>query len=284
MPEFKGIDVSSWQEVVAWDKVKKHGVQFAMIRAAYSTSPDRYFKRNIVRAAENGIDCGVYLYSCAATVEEARQEAEFVLELVKPYQLTYPIAFYMEDKVHYSLSKERRTQIAEAFCTAIEAAGYNSMIYASLYWLNEMLDIEKLKKFDKWVVQWGKQCTFKDVYGMWQNTDRGRIDGIDGYVGVNIAYKDYKTRLRTRNESRPLTGTFSPPGLSAGLRFIANQIPLFKSAMAREKFKDIHGVYWVYDGKVLRGRLKITNRAEKVEQIPESANVIGYVYKSDIRL
>lgn len=282
MPEIKGIDVSSWQEVIAWDKVKADGVQFAMIRAGYSTSPDRYFKRNMVHAAEKGIHCGAYLYSHASTMDEAKEEAKFVLKSVQPYSVTYPVAFDMEDKVHYSLTKERRTEIADVFCKTIAAAGYYPIIYASLYWLNQLLDLEKLKQYDKWVAQWGTKCTFEGAFGMWQNSSRGRVSGIDGAVDTNIAYKDYS--VITQNAAPPLTPGFSPPSIFSGMKFKANHIPLFKSASAPEKSKDLNGVYWVYDKKLINGRVRVTNHASRVEKLPESENVTGYVYKSDIRL
>lgn len=284
MPEFKGIDVSSWQERIAWDKVRKDGIQFAMIRASYSDSPDRYFSRNIVHALDNNIQCGAYVFSGAVTADDARREADLVLETVKPYQLSYPIAFNMEDQVHYLLSNAQRTRVVQAFCQAMEKSGYHPAIYASLYWFNVMLDLEKLEPYDKWVSQWSVKCTFKGKYGLWQNSSRSLISGIDGYVNTDIAYEDYPALLCAKNERKPPKGIVLPPGICTGARFSARQIPLFKTAGSPEKSRDISGVYWIYDEKPVNGRLKVTNMADRVGKQPEGAHVIGYVYKEDIRL
>ncbi|MEG1569110.1 MAG: GH25 family lysozyme, partial [Oscillospiraceae bacterium] len=92
MPEFKGIDVSSWQGNINWADVKRDGVQFAMLRVGAGLNADRMFKRNIEGANAEGINCGVYLYSLARTANEALAEANFTLNAVKPYSLTLPIA------------------------------------------------------------------------------------------------------------------------------------------------------------------------------------------------
>ena len=89
----RGIDVSAWQGVIDWDKVKASGVKFVMIRAAYGMTADTKFKVNMEGAQKAGLDTGVYLYTLATTTAKAREEAQFLLSLIKPYRLTYPVAF-----------------------------------------------------------------------------------------------------------------------------------------------------------------------------------------------
>ena len=98
MAKIKGIDVSKWQSNIDWKKVKASGVKFVMIRALYGMATCSRFHEHIEGATRVGIDIGVYVYSLAKTPQDARLEAQRVLELIKPYEITYPVAYDLEDK------------------------------------------------------------------------------------------------------------------------------------------------------------------------------------------
>ena len=82
----KGIDVSSHQGKIDWDKVKAGGVEFAIIRCGYGSDikeqDDAEFERNISECARVRIPYGVYLYSYADSVEKARSEAHHTLRML----------------------------------------------------------------------------------------------------------------------------------------------------------------------------------------------------------
>lgn len=197
----KGIDVSRWQGNVNWEKVKKSGVQFVMLgigRYRNGTRiPDTNFEYNISHALEQGIDVGVYLYSEATTVQAAREEAQFVLDQIDGYKISYPVAFDIEDDAHRKLTTKQRTDITIAFLEVIEKAGYYPMIYASENWLNESMDLNRLKQYDKWVARWGKTVSFKPL-SMWQYSSTGRVNGISGAVDLDYSYKDYAKLITPR--------------------------------------------------------------------------------------
>lgn len=98
--EFKGIDVSKWQENIDWKKVKNAGIDFAIIREGYGkkspTQIDKKFKENIESAKSVGINCGVYHYSYADSIDDAVNEAQFCLENIQGYTLEYPVIFDVE--------------------------------------------------------------------------------------------------------------------------------------------------------------------------------------------
>ena len=198
----KGIDVSTFQKEINWKKVKESGIDFAIIRCGFrgyhqgKLVEDSMFRKNIEGALNNDIDVGVYFFSQAVSEMEAREEAEFVYELIKEYNITYPVIFDMEEIADDNyrtedLIQEERTNIALSFCEQIEKYGYTPMIYGNIYWLLENYDIEKIMKYDIWFAQYQKNLYFPYEIDMWQYTHKGRVDGIEGDVDFNLCFKDY---------------------------------------------------------------------------------------------
>lgn len=196
-----GIDVSKWNGKIDFQKVKNDGTDFVIIREGYGKKDpkqvDKLFHRNIQEAQKVGLPVGVYHYSYADSVSDAKAEAEFCLENIQGYKIEYPIVLDVEDRTMLSLSNRQRTDICKAFCEGIEKAGYYVMIYCNLNWYKNYLYSEKLKKYDLWLAQWDVAAPSVEC-GIWQKTDKGTIDGIIGNVDLNIAYKDYPTIMKIR--------------------------------------------------------------------------------------
>ncbi len=199
----KGIDVSYAQGTIDWGKVKLAGIEFAMLRAsrgyiseAKPMAQDVTFEYNVTQATAYNINVGVYHYLYAETVEEARKEARFLLETIKPYKITYPVVLDVEEQYQADLGKEKLTAMCKAFLEEIEAAGYYAMIYSNKTWLTTYLDMNELKDYDVWLAQWNTVPTYKGSFGIWQYSSKGIVSGIDGYVDLNIAYKDYAKIIR----------------------------------------------------------------------------------------
>ena len=194
-----GIDVSSHQKSIDWAAVKNSGVKFAMIQTGYrgyetgALMDDAYFEENIQGAIENGIDVGVYFFSQAVSAEEARAEADFVLERVKKYKLQLPIVFDLEevsnaaDRVENTTSEER-TQAAVTFMNHIKNAGYQAMVYSSSQLFETVFDINYLHDYDFWVADYSSVPNFNYHFSIWQYTDAGTVDGISTNVDMNIMF------------------------------------------------------------------------------------------------
>lgn len=198
------IDVSDYQGVIDWEKVKPQ-IDGAMIRCcwSYGEKNDKQFERNISECNRLGIPCGVYLFSYALNDEEAQKEAEWCLELIKPYRLELPVAWDFEyDSVNYCLrhgitvTKEMATKWARIFLQKIEQSGYWAALYANRDFLTRYFETNIEKRFDLWYAGWvtPEEATYDSKLsyscGIWQYGTK-TYDGINGNVDSNYCYKDY---------------------------------------------------------------------------------------------
>lgn len=194
----QGIDVSKWQGDIDWDKVKGAGIEFAIIRAGYRGSvtgslvEDPYFVTNMKKASASGVPVGVYFFTQAVNEVEAVEEASAVLKLVKEYKLEYPIFIDTEGAGGNGradgLDAETRTLVCEAFCRTIENAGYEAGVYGSRNWYNNRLYADKLDKYFIWLAEYRSIPLYQGYYQMWQYTSKGKVDGIEGNVDLDIYY------------------------------------------------------------------------------------------------
>ncbi|MBE6996135.1 MAG: lysozyme [Ruminococcaceae bacterium] len=205
-----GIDVSAYQnrateqETIDWEAVAADGVEFAMVRVGmrgYSSgkvNADQFYAQNIDGAMDAGIETGVYFFSQAISVEEALEEADFVLELLKDHTISGPVAYdwEMHDSTYrvYGTKPEVATACAIAFCQRIEEAGYTPMIYASNYVGYIKYDQEAIDPYFRWLPEYKTQKTEKLAPGFlyqvdyWQFSSSCTIDGIGGHVDGNLHF------------------------------------------------------------------------------------------------
>lgn len=199
----RGIDVSKWQGEIDWEKVKGAGVEFAMLRAGYGQgNADSMFARNAAGCEAAGLPYGVYWFSYAWSEESARAEAGSCLQLIRGRNIEYPVAFDFEgDSVEYAekrgvaVTKELVSAMARAFCSAVEGAGRYAMIYTNPSFLSRYLDAQIPKEYDIWLAQWPAKPDPAAppvlAGGMWQYSSAGSVDGVQGRVDLDAAYKDY---------------------------------------------------------------------------------------------
>lgn len=193
-----GIDVSKWNGEIDWDKVKNAGVEFAIIRAGYRGSvsgslvQDPRFEENMRGAQAAGIPTGVYFFTQAVNEVEAVEEASMVLELLRKYKVEFPVFIDTEGAGGSGradgLDVETRTLVCEAFCRTIENAGYTAGVYGSRNWYNNRLETKRLDNYFIWLAEYRSVPLYQGYYGMWQYTSKGKIDGINGNVDLNIYY------------------------------------------------------------------------------------------------
>lgn len=217
-----GIDVSEHQNEIKWKKVKSSGADFVFIRAGYRSvetgelKEDANFRTNMKKAQKAGIMCGAYFFSQALNEEEAVEEAEYLLDLVKRYDVEMPLV------IDYELYGGGRLQqkveagempassmyhdVVLAFCRRVEKAGYESAVYANYDMLTNYMDSSLLDdEAVIWAAQYGGACDVKGNYMYWQCAEDAAVAGISGSVDHDIWYiepgKVYKTNAKGKKDA-----------------------------------------------------------------------------------
>lgn len=198
-----GIDVSKWNGDFDFSKAKSEGVKFSILRGAYACEKDVRFESYYKACTAVGLPVGVYHYSMARNVTEARAEANFLIQnVLKGKQFEYPIYMDVEDNTQKALGKDKLTEIVTAYCDTLEKAGYYVGIYSSGSFFGTYMHESKLERFDKWVAHWSKQCSYKGNYGMWQfggETNVIRSNKVAGVVcDQDYALKDYPKIIKDK--------------------------------------------------------------------------------------
>ncbi len=209
-----GIDVSYWQGNIDWEKVSKQ-VDFVMLRIGYSGKMDTKFKEYVKGASNYGIPMGVYYFSYADSIAEVYAEAEECIKWLSQYPATfsYPIVYDVE----YSGMRAFAGQASKIFCDALRANGYYPMIYANTEWFKKVITpLSIVADIDFWQANYytsyagdspSKLLTysnnrpsigaFNTNVKMWQCTDNGKVNGINGGVDTNICYVDYDNLIKS---------------------------------------------------------------------------------------
>lgn len=197
MAEYKGIDVSSWQGKPDWTKVKKSGVDFAILRIHQKDGPDTSFEHNYKGCKANAIPVGGYKYSYALTPAQALEEAEDTLSVLAGRGLDFPVFYDLEWSPQRKLGRAAIEKIAETFLDRIKKAGYKTGIYCNMDWYQKVLT-EKLRKYDLWLARYPEddngtvQERLRPSAGVgWQYSSKGKVSGISGNVDMNVFYKNY---------------------------------------------------------------------------------------------
>lgn len=194
-----GIDVSSHQGDINWDEVKAAGIEYVMIRVAFrgygekgTLLEDAKAKENYEAATAAGLKVGVYIFSQAITVEEAVEEAEFVLQLIDGWNLEMPVAYdwecLAEDYRTVDADARTVTDCAKAFCETIRQAGYETMIYFNPNQSRERMYLEELVDYGFWLAMYSDLMTYEYKIDMWQYTKEGSVPGIQGHVDIDLYF------------------------------------------------------------------------------------------------
>lgn len=197
----QGVDVSVYQGEIDWQAVADAGVDFAIIRVGYrgysqgAIQPDTNFQKNMEGALKAGLDVGVYFFSQATTVREAEEEADYVLEAIRNYPVTYPVVFDWEfidgqQARTDEMEGEHMTECAKTFCELVRAGGYTPMVYFNQEQGYLYYQLDQLDEFSFWLAEYDEKPDFFYNFAMWQYTHTGTVPGIPGNVDLNLAFQD----------------------------------------------------------------------------------------------
>lgn len=198
-----GVDVSTHQQDIDWQQVKSAGVAFAMIRAGYrgygqvgNMLADENAQTNYEGAKNAGLKTGAYFFSQATNVEEAREEARFLLEIIDGWKIDMPVVYDWErvDWVETSRTKdvsvETVIECSKAFCQEIARAGYRPMVYFNLNLAETEGYLEALLGYDMWLAMYDTTMDYPHAIDMWQYTDSGSVPGISTDVDINLYFPE----------------------------------------------------------------------------------------------
>lgn len=200
-----GIDVSEHQGVIDWKRVAASGVDYAMIRLGYRgytegvVNRDAFFTANINGALEAGLEVGVYFFSQAISVEEALEEARFVVRALEDYDITWPVVYDWEPIADAAARTADMTpgllnDCAQAFCEAVASMGYTPALYFNLNYGYFKYDLERFDGCELWLAEYSDAPSFYYSVQMWQYTENGSVDGVDTPVDINVSFKNYAER------------------------------------------------------------------------------------------
>ena len=197
--DMKGIDVRVHNGNIDWNKVKSAGIEFAILRAGFGRlekQKDEKFEQNYKNAKAAGIPVGAYWYSYAMTPEEAELEGDVFLSVIKGKQFEMPVYFDLEEKKQFDLGKEKVSAIMRAFLEKVEKAGYFTGLYGSASSLTTHTADDIKSHYTIWLAHWVDKTNYSGAYGIWQYSEKGKVDGISGAVDLDICYKDFPTIIK----------------------------------------------------------------------------------------
>ncbi len=223
-----GIDVSKWQGKIDWQRVKAAGIDFAIIRIGYRGENGTIYRDanadyNIQQAQKAGVLVGVYFFSTAKNQFEAEEEAVWTTKAIKGYKISYPVVYDCEgfqspDSRMYGLSVQERTENAVAFLNFMRKSDYDTMLYGSKSdFESNQWDMQQLEQNYKiWVAHYStptypqrQNPDYNRKYDMWQYTNRGSVDGVEGGCDMIVSY--FKASEQAAVDADATPNTAPPP-------------------------------------------------------------------------
>ena len=294
----KGIDVSYYQGEIDFKKVKAAGIDFVLIRAgygntlAYPKQIDPRFEEYYKKAKAAGLNVGAYWYSYADSVEAAKQEAKSCLAAIKGKTFEMPIYFDLEEQEQFVKGREFCDSLVNTFCAALEQAGYYAGLYISRIPLQNYISSGVAKRYALWIAEYSNKCNYSGSYGIWQYRSTGKINGISGNVDCDYCYVDYPSiiikggfngfKKASSSASKPISKPIAnAKSYKKGTKISLKNKTLYVSATAKSGVKK-SGTYYLYDGAVVNGRMRITNKKIYCGKNPVGQYVTGWIDKADI--
>lgn len=213
----QGLDVSEFQGVIDWERVKAAGYQFAMLRAGYGFGTlDQQFQRNAAECNRIGLPIGVYWFCYAISPETAIQEADGCINAISSYRLDYPVCYDIEQPtITYAAENsvfytpDLATRVVKSFCNRVESRGYFAMFYSNRNFLNTYFPANLSDRYALWYAYYNARFDGTNC-GIWQSTNQGNVPGIRGNVDLDTAFVDYPSVIRKAGLNH-LTGKIPTP-------------------------------------------------------------------------
>ena len=178
-PMIKAVDISEFNIVTDYAALAKQ-ITHIIIRVGRRGSDtgsivlDKGFEKHIKNCVANKIPyIGVYFYDQSINEQEAIEQANWVMEVIKPYPISLPIYIDNESTPSHTgrgdkISKEQRTKNVIAFCNRILELGHTAGIYSGNSWFTTALDYNKIKNYHIWCARYNTVPPTISNYDIWQ--------------------------------------------------------------------------------------------------------------------
>lgn len=276
----KGIDVSTYQGKIDWNKVKKAGIEYAIIRAGYgkyAKQKDNCFDANVQGAKAAGIKIGAYWFGYATDVESAKEEADVFAEVIKGIDFELPVFYdYEYDSFEYAkkqgitVDKKLASDIVIAFLDRLVSRGYTVGNYVNPDLIHNAFD-SRINKYDTWMAHYYDNPNTSKVYTYdgfnvigWQYSSKGTVDGIEGNVDMNVFYIDAKVVEKQQATVQPVATTTTSTALKTGQVVTLSNTAIYNTASTASVASRRTGTYYLWSTQVIGGRIRITNKPERV--------------------
>jgi len=275
----KGIDVSHYQGDINWSQVKSEGISFAMVRLGHGSQKlDTKYAANMRGAASVGIPTGVYFYSKAQSEAQAISDAQYVIDNMRGYNISYPVAIDLEDSSQAFLGTSGITAIAKAFCDEIRAAGYTPMVYCNTTWAKNYIDFNALPGVERWIAQYNYYYDTSCPRDVWQSSSKTVLNGITANtVDVNFSYVNYVTKVVARTSPQPnytkSTGIWRQNATGWWYEYLNGGYPT-------NCWQQIHGLWYYFDsrGYIVQGWQQLSGNWYYFDA--SGAMVTGWLYSN----
>ena len=188
---FKGIDISYWQgQNIDWNKVKSQ-VDFVYIKVSEGTTRiEPYALTQATGAKAAGIPLGYYHFA-KPTAGGGADEANFFINKALQVKPPADLIAVLDIEVNpNNLTAAQITKWIEDFYTAMKAAGHQKlMLYSYQPFFNQWLQPSSVLADTKlWLACYNPTPRIPkgwSNYDVWQYTQKGQIQGIQGSVDLN---------------------------------------------------------------------------------------------------
>ena len=183
----KGIDVSHYQPVIDWKKVKESGVEFVFIKASEYVKDDR-FDAHWAQSKAAGLLRGAYhfFHPNQDPVAQAQLMATSIGKLEKD-----DLPCVLDLEVSDGQSPDTIEENAQIFLSEIATlTGKSPIVYGSPYFLESLTLDVSFANHPLWIAHYG--VDFPRIpppwgyWSFWQTADTGKVPGINGNADTDL--------------------------------------------------------------------------------------------------
>ncbi|MCM1544693.1 MAG: hypothetical protein NC110_05270 [Ruminococcus sp.] len=110
------------------------------------------------------------------------------------------------------------------------------------------------------------------------NIDDSYDSSISDGCNYSMTIREVRIAQSAYVSSKAKTGSaVATAVIKSGSKIALSSEPLYAASSSKSAVRSISGTYYIYDAKVMNGRIRITNSASRVGKTPAGSNVTGWI-------